>query len=250
MKKGVIWGIALMILASSLACTVTIPSISIDIDIEQVEGSGNVIEETRDVRDFSRVRLAGFGRLHIERGETESLRIEAEDNFMQYITTEVKGEELDIRWQKNIVVTNNKPINFYLTVKSLDTITLDGAGDIEAPDMRAETFTVNANGAGNFDLLDLEADTFVVTLSGAGNVMVTGEVTAQTVEINGLGRYQARDLTSEKAKIEINAAGSATMRVSTDLDATINGAGSIDYYGNPTVSQRVNGVGRISRIGD
>lgn len=248
MKKGILLGSVLVIMATSLACTITIPSINIDIDVETIEGSGNVIEETRDVRDFSQVRLAGFGHLYIERGETESLRIEAEDNFMQYITTEVKDGELDIRWQKNILATNRKPINFYLTVKTLDTITLDGAGNIKAPDMRAGTFTVNANGAGNFELSDLEAGALVVTLSGAGNVTVTGEATAQTVKINGLGQYQARDLWSATAEVEINAAGSATVRVSDELDATINGAGSINYYGNPTVSQRVAGVGRISRI--
>ncbi len=250
MKRVIICGIVLALLVTSLACTITLPDINIDIDVEKVEGSGNVVEETRDVRDFSRVRLAGFGRLHIERGDTESLRIKAEDNFMQYITTEVKDGELDIRWQKNILATNREPINFYLTVKSLDTITLDGAGDIEAPDMRAETFTVNANGAGNFDLPDLDADALVVMISGAGNVTLTGEATTQTVTINGLGSYQARDLWSSTAKVKINAAGSATVRVSDKLDATINGAGSVFYYGNPTVSQRVAGVGRISRIED
>ncbi|MGC9397323.1 MAG: head GIN domain-containing protein [Anaerolineae bacterium] len=250
MKKSIISGIVVIIMATSLACTITIPSINIDIDMERVEGSGNVIEETRDVRDFSRVRLAGFGHLYIEHGETESLRIEAEDNLMQYITTEVKDGELDIRWQKNILATNREPIHFYLTVKALDTITLDGAGDIEAPNMQAETFSVNANGAGNFELLHLTADSLVVTISGAGNVTVTGEATAQTVKINGLGQHQARDLWSTTAEVEINAAGSATVRVSDALDAKINGAGSVYYYGNPTVSQRVTGVGRISRIED
>lgn len=250
MKKSISLGIVLAIVATSLACTITVPEINIDLNVERIEGSGNVIEETRDVRDFNKVRLAGFGRLYIERGETESLRIEAEDNFLQYITTEVKDGELTIQWQKNIVATSLKPINFYLTVKTLDTITLDGAGDVEAPNMRAETFTVNANGAGNFQLPDIDAGTLVVTISGAGNVTVTGEVTAQTVKINGLGNYQGRDLWSATAKVEINAAGSATVRVSDTLDATINGAGSINYYGNPTVSQRVAGIGRISRIED
>ncbi|MBN1872859.1 MAG: DUF2807 domain-containing protein, partial [Anaerolineae bacterium] len=98
MKKGILLRIVLIVMATNLACKITIPSINIDIDVEKVEGSGNVIEETRDVRDFSRVRLAGFGRLHIERGDTESLRIKAEDNLLQYITTEVKDGELDIRW--------------------------------------------------------------------------------------------------------------------------------------------------------
>jgi len=89
-----------------------------------------------------------------------------------------------------------------------------------------------------------------VTISGAGNVTASGEATAQTVKINGIGNYQARDLWGTTAKVEINAAGSATVRVSDSLDATINGAGSINYYGNPTVSQRVAGVGRITRIED
>jgi len=232
MRKGISLGIIIAILATGLACTLTFPEINIDINVEKVEGSGNVIEETRDVRDFSKVRLAGFGRLHIERGDTESLRIEAEDNFLQYITTEVEDGELDIRWQKNILATNREPIHFYLTVKALDTITLDGAGDVEAPNMQAETFSVNTNGAGNFELLNLTADSLVVTISGAGNVTVTGEATAQTVKINGLGNYQARDLWSSTAEVEINAAGSATVRVSDTLDAKINGAGSVYYYGN------------------
>ncbi len=250
MKNYVIVMMVLSLLASSLACTVTIPSVTIEIDLEKVEGSGNVVEETRAVQDFRRVRLAGFGRLHIQYGETESLRIKAEDNFMQYITTEVQNNELTIRWQKNIVPISQEPINFYLTVKSLDAITLDGAGDIEASDVRAETFTVNANGAGNFEMQNLDAEILLVTLSGAGNVTVTGEATSQTVKINGVGRYQARSLKSEKAKVEINAAGSATVRVSKELDATINGAGSVEYYGNPIVSQRVNGIGRINHLGE
>ncbi len=250
MKKGILLGITALILLSTLACTLTIPSVDINIDLQNVEGSGKVVEETRTVRDFKRVRLAGLGRLHIVPGETESLRIEAEDNFMQYITTEVQDGELVIRWQKNIVPISHKPIHFYLTVKVLESLTLDGAGDIEARDIRAETFTVTANGAGNFELQDLEADTLVVKLNGAGNVEVTGEVTGQTVKINGIGRYKANQLTSQKAKVEINAAGSATVRVSEELNATVNGAGSIEYYGNPTVSQRVTGVGRITRVED
>jgi hypothetical protein len=248
MKKPIALGIVLVILVTSLACTITFPEININ--VERVEGSGNVIEETREVQNFSRVRLAGFGRLSVTRGETESLRIEAEDNLLQYITTEVEDGELVIRWQTNILPSNYKPIRYNLTVVTLDAITLDGAGDIEAPGMQATTFTVNANGAGNFNLTDLQAEALAVTISGAGNVTVAGETTTQTVRINGLGAYQARDLRSSMAEVQINAAGSATIRVSETLDAIINGAGSIEYYGNPTVSQQVTGVGRINRIED
>ena len=249
-KQGMILLMVVGLLVSSLACTVTFPSVTVDVDVETVHGSGQVTEETREVSGFSRVTLAGFGNLYIERGETESLRIEAEDNLIDYITAEVRGDELEIGWQKGIMPITTKSINYYLTVKELDTITLDGAGSIEAPDMRADTFRVVVNGAGDFDLKNLDADTFEVDLSGAGNVKVSGQVRKQVIAVNALGGYEADDLDSETATVKINGAGSATVRVSESLDAEINGAGSVHYYGSPSVTKQINGIGDVSKAGD
>jgi hypothetical protein len=57
-----------------------------------VRGSGNVVEETREVSGVSGVELATLGTLHVEIGESESLRIEAEDNLLEYIETDVRNE--------------------------------------------------------------------------------------------------------------------------------------------------------------
>ena len=45
------------------------------------------------------VNLATIGHLTIELGDTESLRIEAEDNLMEYIETDVRSGKLRIRTQ-------------------------------------------------------------------------------------------------------------------------------------------------------
>jgi hypothetical protein len=34
------------------------------------------------------------------------------------------------------------------------------------------------------------------------------------------------------------------------LDASISGAGSIDYYGDPNVNERISGVGSVSKAGN
>jgi hypothetical protein len=38
--------------------------------------------------------------------------------------------------------------------------------------------------------------------------------------------------------------------VDNDLDATISGAGSVNYYGSPAVTKQVSGLGGVSKSGD
>ena len=55
-----------------------------------ITGSGNVITESRDVSGFDGVSHTGIGRVIITQSDTESLTIEADDNLMEYITSEVQ----------------------------------------------------------------------------------------------------------------------------------------------------------------
>ena len=61
-----------------------------------IRGSGNVVEETREVSGVSGVQLATIGDMVIELGDKESLRIEAEDNLLEYFETEVRNGKLII----------------------------------------------------------------------------------------------------------------------------------------------------------
>ncbi|OGO16907.1 MAG: hypothetical protein A2Z14_01960 [Chloroflexi bacterium RBG_16_48_8] len=61
----------------------------ISCDIQTIQGSRNIITEARDVGGFNRIELEGMGKVILTQGEEESLTIEADDNLMEYITTEV-----------------------------------------------------------------------------------------------------------------------------------------------------------------
>src|SRR3712207_1838364 len=59
-----------------------------------VNGSGNLISETRQVAGFSAVDLDGVGELNIQQGSTESLLIEGDDNIVPLITSTVRNGRL------------------------------------------------------------------------------------------------------------------------------------------------------------
>ena len=56
-----------------------------------VTGSGKVATETRNVSGFTSVTLAGIGNVYLTQGETESVRIEAEDNLIPYFETSLRA---------------------------------------------------------------------------------------------------------------------------------------------------------------
>ncbi|MBM3135496.1 MAG: DUF2807 domain-containing protein [Chloroflexi bacterium] len=228
------------------ACSLR-PSITITI------GSGKVITETRDVRNFSALSLTVVGDLTIVQGPTEALTIEAEDNILPHIKAEVRNGTLFIRfdrqnWQDRFQPT--KPIKFNLALKNLTAVESSGAESIKSASLKTNRLRLTLNGAGNVKIERLEADEIVTVVNGASNVDLAGQVTRQEVTLNGLGSYRAGDLNSQIAKIAVNGAGGATLWVREGLDVRITGVGGVNYYGNPTVTKDITGVGAFRSLGN
>ena len=90
------------------------------VDVER--GSGDLVTETREVSGFSEIRLDGAGRLMITQGDTESLEIQAEDNIIGELTSEVRGQTLVLGFQDQFLRSTIIPtegITYTLTVIDL-----------------------------------------------------------------------------------------------------------------------------------
>jgi hypothetical protein len=238
-------------------------------DGRTVRGSGSVIEETRAVSGFSGVGLATAGLLSIEAGDTESLRIVAEDNLVDLIETEVRGRELTIRSAGGVYLRPTGSIRYFLTVKELNEISIYSSGDIQAPDLKAGDFSINVSSSGNLDIKDLEAGTLHVGISSSGDVRIGvlkadtidvninssgdldiagGEVRYQNIKVNSSGDYRAPQMASDEAEAYLNSSGSATIRVQNHLKARLNSSGDIRYRGNPAVAVKKNSSGDITKL--
>lgn len=234
-----------VLLATTLACQTVLGPLS----QERVEGSGNLVEENRQVSGFDRVNLAGIGRLEIRLGEQEALRVEAEDNLQEHIITEVRGDTLFIGIEQGVNIDPTRQITYHLTATNLTGLVISGAGEANAPSLEAENFDVLISGAGNLTLEALNADTLTVDISGAGNLEIQGgQVERQDISISGSGSYNARQLESQVVDITISGLGSATVRVQELLNAEVSGSGQVRYIGQPEVNEDVSGVGSVEQI--
>lgn len=95
-----------------------------------VTGSGLVRSESRTVRDFREVALDGTGTLTITQGATEALTIEAEDNILPVLASNVRDGRLTLGERGTIGIRPTKPIRYTLTVQDLGAVRLSGSGTI------------------------------------------------------------------------------------------------------------------------
>ncbi|MGD8475232.1 MAG: DUF2807 domain-containing protein [Anaerolineae bacterium] len=215
-----------------------------------VVGSGNVIKESRPVSGFRAVELAGPGELFIQQGQEESLRVEAEDNLIQYFTSEVVDGTLKIGLRGRVGMNTKQTMRFYVTAKHLDTIIVSSLATVTASALETAQLTVRVGDGGRVKIETLMADRLVVHVDGLSSLSIaSGEVGEQDLTVLG-GAYEAEGLQSARASARLAGLGSATVRVSEHLQVDIQEGGTVQYAGNPIIEQEISGLGQLKRIGD
>jgi hypothetical protein len=217
-------------------------------------GSGNVVTETREVSGFDAVTVSYPAQVVIKQGSAESLEIEAEDNLLPNLKTQVKNGTLDIfyRRENGKHVNPTKTVQITIVVKDLSDVEFTSAGELIIENLETENLDVSLSGAGNVDLDQIDVETLKVSLSGAGSATASGTADSLDLAISGFGDFKGKELHDKKARVSISGAGSATVWVDDDLMAEVSGAGSVGYYGPASVTRQsqISGVGGINHLGD
>lgn len=219
--------------------------------LDIVRGSGDMASEARAIEGVRGVTLATLGELIIEVGSEEALTIEAEDNLLPYLEATVRGGTLTIGSKNGVNLMPTEPVTYYLTVTELESLAVSSSGDIEAPALEAERFTIRSSSSGDIHVQRLNAERLDVEISSSGNIRIDdGAVDREEVEIHSSGIFAAEDVQCEDASIEISSSGDATVWVSGDLDARLSSSGNLNYYGSADVSESVSSSGRVVARGE
>ena len=188
-------------------------------------GSGNMTTESRDVSDFDEIALRGSGEVSVAVTGTEWLTIEAEDNILPLLTTEVRNGRLELGAKQSISPT--RTIIYTITVASLEGVEISGSGSVTAT--------------------GIDAGEFAVGISGSGIVTPSGISESLDVSISGSGEYQGEGLVSVTGTVSVSGSGDVVVNVTEDLDVRVSGSGSVEYIGDPSLSVSTSGSGDVSK---
>jgi hypothetical protein len=214
--------------------------------------SGNVVTQTRDVSDFLTVKIDYPAQVFISQGDTESVKIEAEDNVMPNLQTEVRNGQLRIYYkvEEGKHINPKKTVKITIVVKDLKDVEFNSAGELTIAGLKTDSLDVSLSGAGNLKLDNILIMNLSVGLSGAGSMTASGTADNLDLSISGFGSFDGKELYGKTANVTLSGAGSATVWVDRELTAEVSGAGSVNYYGSASVTKRINGIGGVNHLGN
>ena len=218
--------------------------------LRTIQGSGDVITESREVSGFDSVSHTGIGRVIITQGDKESLTIEADDNLMEHITSEVKNGTLELGFTDNVRFDPTPSITFTVSVKDLTKLDSSGTASIEIDELSVDNLKISISGTGSVSIETLTATDLVVNAEGTGDIALAGTVVKQELELKGTGDYDAPDLESQTASVGVTGTGSVVIWVHDSLDVEITGVSEVSYFGSPNVTQNITGTSSLTSLGD
>lgn len=234
--------------------------------LNTVDGSGNIVDNSRAVSGFSAVVFDVPGELTIVQGDQESIRVTGDDNLIDRVTAKVLGTTLYISLRPDDVwIAPTQPLRFVLNVKTLEQLSLNGSGDIKVDELKSNQFKLSVegsgdvtlgkltattvdfdlNGSGDIDADAIRADGLSVKLNGSGDYKLKGKVNRQVAAIDGSGTYDARELESVTVEISINGSGDGMVKASETIRVSISGSGSLGYLGKAQIWQKISGSGSV-----
>jgi hypothetical protein len=214
-------------------------------------GSGHIITENRPVQGFTSIHIDYPAAFTIKQGAAEGLTIEADDNVVKAMRTQVTGNVLEIDSVRDhkVYINPTQPVKVTITVKDLKQLSFNSAGTVTVQGLKTDSLTTLLDGAGTITFDNLVAKMLVANLSGVGSVKANGAADTLDARVDGVGSLDAKELHSKTATIALSGMGSANVWVDSNLTANVSGIGSVNYYGNPQVSKTVSGVGNIHSMG-
>lgn len=181
------------------------------------------VEETHDIKDFTKIRVTGVYELEVQVGEAFSVFTSGKHKDVDGMEVYLKGSTLVLaqdedRRNKTINMNgrknkNNNGIRAVITLPSLEGLDITGI----------------ATG----DITGVDSKRFEIEAAGISDVELSGTCGSLEVDMAGLGEIRAKDLKCEDVDVDLAGMGEISVYASKSVSADAAGMGSIEVYGDP-----------------
>jgi hypothetical protein len=236
MKPG-----AIIVFSSALFCFIYLTSCN---RFHRIEGNGIIKTEDRSISIFTAVRSEGSFEVFILKDTVQSVTVEAEENLLPYIETDVHGEVLVIKTRDHRNIDNNYPIKIFVRTPTIEGIELSGSGNINCDSIISNYLEIQLSGSGNISAT-ASCNKIKAYISGSGEMTLSGAANETDLDIKGSGDIHSYGLQQDSCFADISGSGDIFVYVNKFLDVRISGSGKVHYQGNPVINTEISGSGTV-----
>ena len=220
-----------------------------------ITDSGALTTQEYNFIGFTGIEIGHAFELEVTPSDTYGVTITAGKNILEHINVSKSGSILKIDMDNLLFNFHNIP-KATITMPDPQGLNLSGASKGTAQGFySSHDFKLSLSGASTLDM-DMETGNFESEISGASKLTGNLKASSSSIElsgasqakltgaggniiVNGSGASQAEltDFTVNDANIELSGASHASLDINGKMDASLSGASSLEYGGNPTLGK-------------
>lgn len=213
-----------------------------------IKRTGSIITETRYINSFDQVFVENNLNVFITQDSTFNVKVEAGENIIPLIVTEVIDGTLYIRNRNrcNWTRSYDKPMNVYIQMPVIKYITSNGTGTIKSLNtITTDMFDIRTKNSGNIDLT-INNSKITSHMHGSGDLTLHGTTNEHSCDIGGTAFLNCKDLQTTYTWVHTFSTGLCYVSASNLLICSIDQIGDVYCYGSPvTVQETKRGAGQL-----
>ena len=218
---------------------------------KMIKGDGHLASEQRNIQGFTALEAGSGFIIEISYGTCNSITVEADENLLPDIETNLHDGTLSIKAKNLISFHSEHPITIKVCMTRITRLGLSGSGSITGEgDFRNEGKTELAmSGSGSIQLKFSKFNSLDVSASGSGSIILAGRLD-QNIRIreSGSGLIDCTEVGTDTVSASLSGSGIIKVSVPQTITANISGSGQIYYSGNPDIIRKISGSGELRRI--
>lgn len=194
-------------------------------------GNGHVVTEERSVSDFTEVKASAGMDVYLSEGDANKVVVEADENLLPLITTEVKDGKLNITTSGNIGFYKSKKV--YVTYKELTDISASSGAEIVGNSViRSERLSLNSSSGAEIKL-EVFSRELSATCSSGADIEIKGKASSFNAQASSGSELDAQKLETINGIARASSGAKINLTVKENLETHVSSGADINYYGNP-----------------
>lgn len=200
-------------------------------------GNGHVVNEARNVTEtFTEVKVSEGLDVYVTQGNSTAINVEADENIIDLIRTDIKNGTLRIHTEKPIGRAKAKRV--HLTMPRVTRLAASSGADLESTDVISAERLVLDSSSGADIHVTVNAGEIECSTSSGSDIRVSGTAEMLIADASSGSDINASDLEVKNCIAEASSGADITVNASQEINARASSGGDIKYSGNPVVVKK------------
>ncbi|MAU27386.1 MAG: DUF2807 domain-containing protein [Muricauda sp.] len=209
------------------------------------KGNGVVVDEARKVmEDFTVVSAAEGLDVFVTQGDEYSISVEADENVIDLIATDIKDGKLKIHTVENI---GRATKNIYVTLPTVTALESSSGADLIVQDLiRTDRIELDASSGSDLHV-EVQAREVYADASSGADIKVSGITDRLEADASSGADIRARELVAKTCHADASSGSDISVNVSETLVADASSGADISYTGEARVTKKKSVSGSVHK---